>query len=81
MAVLANDYYENYDGPQVITAVTQPENGGSVEVLVDNRLRFVPGEERVGSSYFSYTVDDRFTATDPEGNTLVVNSNHAVGPV
>ncbi len=24
---------------------------------------------------------DRFTATDPEGNTLVVNSNHAVGPV
>lgn len=24
---------------------------------------------------------DRFTATDPEGNTLVVNSNHAIGPV
>ena len=24
---------------------------------------------------------DRFIATDPEGNTLVVNSNHAVGPV
>ena len=24
---------------------------------------------------------DRFTVTDPEGNTLVVNSNHAVGPV
>lgn len=24
---------------------------------------------------------DRFTATDPEGNTLIVNSNHAVGPV
>lgn len=24
---------------------------------------------------------DRFTATDPEGNTLVVNSNHAMGPV
>jgi len=24
---------------------------------------------------------DRFTATDPEGNTLTVNSNHAIGPV
>jgi catechol 2,3-dioxygenase-like lactoylglutathione lyase family enzyme len=24
---------------------------------------------------------DRFVATDPEGNRLVVNSNHAMGPV
>lgn len=24
---------------------------------------------------------DRFTATDPEGNTLVINSNHAIGPI
>ena len=24
---------------------------------------------------------DRFTATDPEGNKLTVNSNHAIGPV
>ena len=24
---------------------------------------------------------DRFTATDPEGNTLIVNPNHAIGPV
>ncbi len=24
---------------------------------------------------------DRFVANDPEGNTLVVNSNHAMGPV
>lgn len=24
---------------------------------------------------------DRFTVLDPEGNTLVVNSNHAIGPV
>lgn len=24
---------------------------------------------------------DRFTATDPEGNTLVINSNHAIGAV
>ena len=24
---------------------------------------------------------DRFVAHDPEGNTLVVNSNHAIGPV
>ena len=24
---------------------------------------------------------DRFVATDPEGNTLVVNSNHAIGAV
>ena len=24
---------------------------------------------------------DRFTATDPSGNLLVINSNHAMGPV
>lgn len=24
---------------------------------------------------------DRFVATDPEGNTLIINSNHAIGPV
>ena len=24
---------------------------------------------------------DRFSATDPEGNTLIVASNHAIGPV
>ena len=24
---------------------------------------------------------DRFTATDPDGNALIVNSNHAIGPV
>ncbi len=24
---------------------------------------------------------DQFVATDPEGNTLIVNSNHAIGPV
>lgn len=24
---------------------------------------------------------DRFAATDPEGNTLHINSNHAIGPV
>ena len=24
---------------------------------------------------------DRFSATDPEGNTLIVNSNHAIGEV
>jgi hypothetical protein len=24
---------------------------------------------------------DRFSATDPEGNTLIVNSNHAIGVV
>ncbi len=24
---------------------------------------------------------DRFVATDPQGNTLVINSNHAIGPV
>ena len=24
---------------------------------------------------------DQFVATDPEGNTLVINSNHAMGPV
>lgn len=34
-----------------------------------------PGEIRRGNPH------DRFTATDPEGNTLTVNSNHAIGPV
>ena len=82
LAVLANDYYVHYDGPRVITAVTQPENGGSVTVLADGRLRFVPADERTGRAYFSYTVDDRFTATVSvyisgylSGDSLVVKQN------
>lgn len=34
-----------------------------------------PGAIRRGNPH------DRFTATDPEGNTLLVYSNHAIGPV
>ncbi len=82
LSVLANDHFVNYDGPRVITEVTQPENGGSVEVLADGRLRYVPGEERAGNGYFSYTVDDRFTATASvsisgylSGDSLVVKQN------
>jgi len=34
-----------------------------------------PGPIRRGSPH------DQFLATDPDGNTLVINSNHAMGPV
>ena len=34
-----------------------------------------PGEIQRGNPH------DRFVATDPEGNTLLVYSNHAIGPV
>ena len=34
-----------------------------------------PGDTQRGNPH------DRFVATDPEGNTLLVYSNHAIGPV
>ncbi|MEM9563046.1 MAG: VOC family protein [Actinomycetota bacterium] len=58
--------------------------GGSLDLIVDDidETRAVlaaaggnPSSIERGSPH------DRFTATDPEGNVLVVNSNHAIGPV
>ncbi len=57
---------------------------GSLDVIVDDideihavltELGANPGRIERGSPH------DRFTATDPDGNLLVVNSNHAMGPV
>lgn len=42
---------------------------------VFNALGANPGPIQRGNPH------DRFIATDPEGNTLVVNSNHAMGVV
>lgn len=61
-------------------------NGGtsSLDLMVDDidetweLLREVgaaPGPIRRGSPH------DQFLATDPDGNTLVINSSHAMGPV
>lgn len=57
---------------------------GTLDLIVDDidETRTVfqaagvdPGPIRRGSPH------DQFTVTDPEGNTLIVNSNHAIGPV
>ena len=57
---------------------------GTLDLIVDDidETRAVfqaagaePGAIRRGSPH------DQFTVLDPEGNTLIVNSNHAMGPV
>jgi uncharacterized secreted protein with C-terminal beta-propeller domain len=62
LRVLDNDHFgAAYLGPALITSVSNPTGGGTVRVEPDGRtLRYQPG--RLGES-FTYTVDDRFTAT------------------
>lgn len=66
--------------------ILQPGDPGSatLDLIVDDidetwavldAAGATPGPIRRGSPH------DRFTATDPEGNVLSVNSNHAIGPV
>ena len=70
-------------GTHVILQPGTP-GSGSLDLIVDDidETRAImetaganPGPIQRGNPH------DRFTATDPEGNTVVVNSNHAIGPV
>jgi Bacterial Ig domain len=60
--VLGNDLFGlNYLGNRVITAVTQPNGGGSVVIDADTKtLRYTPGAL---DASFTYTVDNLFTET------------------
>ena len=48
---------------------------------IDDTRRVLQAAGATPSTITRGNPHDRFTATDPEGNTLVVNSNHAIGPV
>jgi catechol 2,3-dioxygenase-like lactoylglutathione lyase family enzyme len=57
---------------------------GSLDLIVDDIDETRAVLDAAGadpSSIERGSPHDRFTATDPEGNVLVVNSNHAIGPV
>lgn len=70
-------------GTHLIVAKRDGERG-SLDLIVDDiddthavmvDAEANPGRIERGSPH------DRFTATDPDGNVLIVNSNHAMGPV
>lgn len=48
---------------------------------IDETHRVFAAADAGPSSIERGSPHDRFTATDPEGNLLVINSNHAMGPV
>lgn len=57
---------------------------GSLDLIVDDVDETHAVLDAAGATPSSIergSPHDRFTATDPEGNVLVVNSNHAIGPV
>lgn len=56
----------------------------SLDLIVDDIDETRATLESKGAAPSSITrgnPHDRFSATDPEGNTLIVNSNHAIGVV
>ncbi|MFV2069851.1 MAG: Ig-like domain-containing protein, partial [Pirellulales bacterium] len=62
--VLSNDFdplpynFPPYDGPEMITEVSVPENGGTVAVASNGgTVRYTPAADYVGTDRFSYTVD------------------------
>lgn len=57
---------------------------GTLDLIVDDIDDTRATLEAAGGNPGSITrghPHDRFTATDPQGNTLLINSNHAIGPV
>lgn len=66
--------------------IVQPGNAGSgtLDLIVDDidETRAVLDAAGAQPSIIKRGhPHDRFVATDPEGNTLIVASNHAIGPV
>lgn len=60
------------------------EANGTLDLIVDDIDETRALLESAGANPSSIergNPHDRFVATDPQGNTLVVNSNHAIGPV
>ncbi|MFK8111828.1 MAG: beta-propeller domain-containing protein [Rubripirellula sp.] len=70
--VLGNDFSSNsyiernhglYEGPRTVSADVTSEQGGSVEVLTDGSIRYVPTLDFVGADQFTYNVDEFLTST------------------
>ncbi len=62
LTVLENDRFDwSYSGNQRITGVSQPSAGGSVTISSDGRSLIYLASDP--TEHFTYTVDDRFTAT------------------
>ena len=62
--VLQNDLFDrDYTGPRRITSITDPPEGGTVEILDGARaVRFTPTDALPGGGSFTYVVDDLFEA-------------------
>lgn len=62
-----------------------PGGSGTLDLIVDDIDETRDVLEAAGAgdvtSITRGNPHDRFTATDPEGNVLIVASNHAIGPV
>jgi Beta propeller domain/Bacterial Ig domain len=66
--VLLNDFYiyphYRYQGPKLITGVTQSVNGGTITIAADGRsVNYQPPVDYHGADTFTYTVDEFMTAT------------------
>lgn len=62
----------------------QGDGGGSLDLIVDDidETHALLAEAGADPSAIQRgNPHDRFTATDPAGNVLIINSNHAMGPV
>lgn len=68
LSVLANDVYDDRQGPPtrlatVVTAVSQADHGGTVQMLADGAgIRYTPAAGFVGSESFTYRANNRYTA-------------------
>lgn len=70
-------------GTHIILGPGQPGTG-TLDLIVDDIDETRAVFEAAGANPTSIqrgNPHDQFTATDPEGNMVVVNSNHAMGPV
>ncbi len=70
-------------GTHIVVRTGQPGQA-TLDLIVDDINETHTLFETVGTNPSAITrgnPHDRFSVTDPEGNRLLVNSNHAIGPV
>ena len=78
--VLANDSFASgISGTLTLTSLGTPSAGGTV-TIDDNRVRYQPAAEFVGSETFTYVVTDETGVTDTATVTVTVTSESATQP-